>query len=178
MERLEILNQRLIDYYGVDTVSGHPIWRIVFSDDQYEKRLRTHTDEGFELNEPVIDLMPKYKQWIDGKYILERLEIINEINELLGTNKTSYECKWVYEDKDHNPLPPKWEITEFVITTFNAALGKSNFAKYTDESIKPEAREQRIFNLEREMFGNETEIGDALAHKQAIVVPRNYEKES
>jgi hypothetical protein len=29
-----------------------------------------------------------------------------------------------------------------------------------------------------ELFGDETETGDALAYGEAIVVPRNYEKEN
>jgi hypothetical protein len=178
MESIDSLNRRLIEYFGVDTITGDPIWRIVFSDDQYEKRLIDVIDEGFPLLIPEVREVPKYKQWIQHKYVLERLVVVPKINakELPGA-KLTYEPLWVYEDKDHNPLAPKWEVTEFVIDTVYSAQGKSNLAKYKPDEKDlntKESAELRIKELEKELFGNETDVGDSLAHDQAIIVPRNY----
>jgi hypothetical protein len=51
-------------------------------------------------------------------------------------------------------------------------------AKYTDteENTTPEGRDQRISKLQMELFGDETETGDALRYKEGIVVPSTYEK--
>jgi hypothetical protein len=46
-------------------------------------------------------------------------------------------------------------------------------AKYKDpESHEPiAAKAERNAKIEEELFGNESYVGDALAHKQAVVVP-------
>ena len=79
METLEIINKRLKDNYG-ETVD-RPNFRIVWSEDQFENRLTHFTDEGFELIHPEVRQLPKYKQWIHDKYVLERLTEVPIINE-------------------------------------------------------------------------------------------------
>jgi hypothetical protein len=80
---------------------------------------------------------------------------------------------WGYRDSLDRPIPPTWESTKFVVDTLYAALGKKSMAKYV-ENTGPEVREQRITKLHEELFGNETEITDALTYKEGIVVPSNY----
>jgi hypothetical protein len=50
--------------------------------------------------------------------------------------------------------------------------------KYIDDeqNTTPEGREQRITKLHEELFGNETEVGDALRYKEGVTVPPNYDK--
>lgn len=164
MESLEILNQRLIDFYGSE--AGLPNWRIVWSEDQFEKRLTHHDKNGFELLVPEMRELPKYKQWIHNKYILESLIEVPLENQHELTTKLSYEPIWIFEDKYFKPLPPKWEVCQFVIDTVYEKLGKKTVYKDTEGTI--EARDARIKNLENELFGNETRIGDGLAHKSAV----------
>jgi hypothetical protein len=38
--------------------------------------------------------------------------------------------------------------------------------------------DRRITKLVEELFGNETETGDAMAYGEAIVVPNSYKKEN
>jgi len=183
MESIETLNSRLVDHFSIDIVTGDPIFRIVFSEDVYEKRLTKYTKEGFELLTPQIVELPKYKQWIHNKYVLERLVVIPDHSPKaleLGVGVTSYEPLFVYEDNAGNPLPPKWEVTKYVIEETYAKIkgGKSGMAKYIDSEIDPEAKEERLKNLQEELFGNETDTTDALAYGQAIVVPTNYNKEN
>ncbi len=172
------LNKRLREHFGIDTVSSSQMWRIVWSDDQIEKRLTSYTKEGFELLTPMMVELPKYS-WIRQKYVLEQLVIVpvNHLDEL--TTKVSYEPIWVFQDDEGNYLPPKWEMTEFVIYAIYAVRGKPNLAKYKEKLTDLNSREgieARVNELEAQLFGNETSTGDALAHGDAIVVPQNYEK--
>lgn len=177
METVETINQRLIEYFGLDTLSGLPIWRIVFSEDQFEKRLGTYDDyssSGIYIRTVrEVREVPKYRQWIHEKHVLERLVIVPEINQAdLPESKISYEPIWVFEDKAGKPLPPKWEAAKFVIDAVYAAQGKRSLAKYADtEQDNEEIRNQRINELQSELFGNESRVTDALAHGYGIVVP-------
>jgi hypothetical protein len=176
LESTEILNERLLNRYG-KFEDGRALWRVVYSEDQYEKRLTWFTPEGFKLLSPVMVELPKYKQWIHNKYILEKLMPIPEsqLRELVG--KTSYEPVWTFEDRYGNVLPPKWEAIEIIIRTIHQKSALAVGMPYVDpdnESCPEESlekRRDRVVKIEEELFGNETDTGDALAHKQAIVVP-------
>jgi hypothetical protein len=171
------ISNLLKEHFGVAD-SGEPIFRIVWSEDQYEKRLSKYSLGGIELLQPEVQLRPKYKQWIHKKYVLERLvSVPAESVEQMAGAKTSYEPLHVFENKHGQPLPPKFEIAKFLIENMYAAMRQEHFgAKYVESTETPEVRDARLQNLQDELFGNETEVGDALAHKQAIVVPRNYDK--
>jgi len=173
----EEINKLLKEHFG-KADDGQAIFRIVWSEDQYEKRMTKYSDSGLELLTPEVRELPKYKQWIHFKYILERLVAIPEVsNGQLAGKKVSYEPLHVFEDKFGYPLPPKFEVAKFIIDTVFAAMGQELLGpKYIDPEATPEANAERVAKLQEELFGNETEVGDALAHNQAIVVPRNYEK--
>ena len=176
METVEALNQRLKDYYGIDTVTTDPIFRIVWADDQVEKRLVEYLDTGIALLFPEVREVKKYP-YLKGLYVLERLVVVPEINAKdLPASKVSYEPLWAYRDARDNPLPPIWDATKFVIDALYAVLGKKSLVKYVDTEGTEEARQMRVEKLQEELFGNETNTGDALAHNQAVIVPRNYEK--
>lgn len=180
-ETIDRLNERLRETYGVDTVTGHAIYRIVWSEDQFEKRLSDYTKEGLKLLTPQLVEVPKYRQWCKERYILERLSFVesNSENNQMTIAKLSYEPLWTFMDNQMNYLPPKWEVCQIVIDTVHAALyNDSSLAKYkeTNDDIAEEQRNS-VAKIQDELFGNETEVGDALAHKEAIIVPRNYDKE-
>lgn len=170
MERLEELNKRLIEHYST-AWNGMPIFRIVWSEDQMEKRLMGTTDAGIELLHPEVREVPKYRQYIHNKYLLERLVVVPvaSIKELAG-EQISYEPLWVYTDANDNALPPKWEVTKFVIDTVLAAQSGDGSlgAKYADKNESAEMKEARIAKIHEELFGNETEVGDALAHGEGV----------
>jgi hypothetical protein len=172
MERLDVINKRLAEHYGVDTINGLPIWRIVWSHDQVEKRLMNVTDAGIHLITPEVREVPKYRHYIHNKWVLEKLVIVPEQQQAEICTPISYEPMFVFETNNGGFLPYKWEACAFVIDTVNAAMGKSSMhAKYVDpDSGKdPQAvRNERISNLEKDLFGNETEVGDALAHGEGV----------
>jgi hypothetical protein len=171
MESIEVLNDRLLNLYG--KFENVPAWRIVYSEDQFEKRLTWFTDEGFALLTPVMKLLPKYKQWLHNCYVLERAMPVPITNQKELTELISYEPVWSFVDKNNNSLPPKWEVIEIVIRSIYQASAMAVGAKYKDpENDEPiAAKAERIAKIEEELFGNESYVGDALAHKQAVVVP-------
>lgn len=186
-ETIESINRQLVDLYGIDTVSGQPMWRVVWSEDQFEHRRGVYDDftpGGIYIRTvEEVRWVPKYSQWIKEKYVLERLVVVPEINvpELPAT-KLSYEPIFPFETGSGQYLPPRLDAAKFVIDMVYAAMGKGSVAKYkdpdagltTDQQIEKKVKE--IDNLQQELFGNESYVGDALAHKEAIIVPRNYEK--
>jgi hypothetical protein len=186
-EPVEYINKQLIDLFGIDTVTGLPMWKVVFSEDQFEKRLGTYDDYSpagiFLRTVTEVRLVPKYSQWIHQKYILERLVVVPEINrEDLPTSKLSYEPIHVFQTGSGKYLPPKLIAAKFIVDAIYAATGKSSLAKYKDpeaglnSSDLVEHNNARINGLQTELFGNETFVGDALAHREAVIVPSSYKK--
>jgi len=174
METIETLNVRLGEIFGIDTISRMPIFRIVWANDQTEKRLVSEV-AGIQLLCPEVREMKKYG-YLKDLYVLERLVLVpdSDQSELAGV-KLSYEPLWAYRDPSGNPLPPTWVATEFLINTVHAALGKTNMAKYVEPNPE-EDKEKRIQAIQEELFGNETETADAVRYKEGIVVPSNYKK--
>lgn len=165
-EPIESINKQLVSLFGIDSDTGRPMFRVVSSWDQYEKRLTNVTAEGFKLQYPEVLLKPKYDQrdvdW-KGMYILERLVIVPLANQdEIPTSGMSYEPLWVFKDNMGNPLPPRVDACKLVIDTMYAALGKSSMAKYVDPDNDPETRIEekmkRVQELEEQLFGDESNL--------------------
>jgi hypothetical protein len=177
VEKVESLNRQLTDEYGLDSSTGRSIFRIVWANDQLEKRLTDTLDSGIQLLYPIVREVKKYS-YLKDFWVLERLVVVPDINKSeLPTSKLSYEPVWAYRDDHNQAVPPTWEGTKFIVDTLYAALGKKSLAKYTEEP-ESQLREKRVQKLQEELFGDETEIGDALRYKEGIVVPNTYKKES
>lgn len=169
---IQIINKKLIDYYGIDTVTGQPIWRISWSNDQYEKRRSEYTPEGLQLLYPEVQLLPKY-QWVKDRWILERLVLVPDIHvDELPTQKQSYEILWKFESQLGEALPPTFKAAKFVVDTVMAAMGKKSMRKYVDDEAQNpiDSRAQRIDKLTEELFGDESSLlgrtitGEAVAY--------------
>jgi len=188
-ESIDSLNQQLSDIYGIDTITGLPMWRIVWSEDQFEHRYGTFEDfspAGIYLRTVTeVRWVPKYRQWIHNKYVLERLVLIPEVNRGdLPATRMSYEPMYPFETNSGQYLPPRLDAAEFVIDSVLSVQGKGNLARYKDpvsgisNEEYMEMKSQEIEKLQEELFGNETDTGDSLAHGEAIVVPHIYKRES
>lgn len=198
---VEIINKQLIDEYGIDTVTGKPIFRVVWNTDQMEKVYGTFTDytEGGLFIREVTEarIVPKYRGFPKDRYVLERLVQvpIQQQDQLLGL-KISYEGLYTYCDNQANFLPPIWKATKFLIDAVLAA--QSTLKKMIDPSDKSdrvslnkyknddpeysqeasiEYRKNLAKEVENELFGNQSGLmGATLPGGNAIVVPHNYEK--
>lgn len=188
------LNQQLRDNFGIDTITSEPIWRVSWAADQFEKRFTEFSDyttEGIFIRTVTeIRDVPKYPWWKD-LYILERLVLVPECDqmELLG-KKTSYECLWPFHDRNEKPLPPKYEVCEFVIyQVYTAQYGPKykNLDRFKhldvygcNDKEELQKKKERVERLMVEMFGDETPWhGDSVdASGSTILMPNNYIKES
>src|SRR5262245_39378534 len=123
MESIERLNYRLVRNYGYFDSTIYPLWRIVWSEDQFENRYGTyekHDSHGNWIGQYTgFQEVPKYRQYIREKWVLERCMPVPLPNAHELTTKTTYEPVWVFQDKDKNALPPNWEVTLIVIETIN-----------------------------------------------------------
>ena len=176
VESIDTLNRRLVDEFGVDSSTGRAMFRIVWANDQLEKRLMNETPEGLHLLYPIVREVTKYP-YFAGFYVLERLVIVPIVNQAeLGDAKISYEPIWCYRSERNEYRPPIWTATKFVVDTLYAALGKKSLAKYKEdaEKLSEEARNERISKIQEELYGNETSTGDALAYREGVVVPQTY----
>lgn len=174
IEQIDDINDKLLKTYGTEILVGDkPRFRVVFSDDQYEKRWTKFTDEGFELIHPEIRLMPKYKTYITAKYVLERLVPIGPESDLV--EKVGYEPAWVFQHAQTGEyLPPRFDMCEIVIESLMTQMGRANtFKKYKDPEENPEYRKGLVDDMYKKLFGNETSTGDALAHGYGVTVPEN-----
>jgi hypothetical protein len=172
-ESIESINERLLEEFGIEINCGsQPRFRVVFSEDQYEKRLTDCTDEGFQLLTPEVRLLPKYKQWIREKYILERLVPIIGETDLVA--KVSYEPCWVFQNKHGSYLPPFFEGCKHVVESLFNATGKSGvFTRYKDKNVSAEERMIELKKVEDQLFGNESDVTDHLAYGTGVIVPGN-----
>lgn len=174
---VEHINDLLRREYGIETTSDRPIYRVVWSNDQFEKRLMKYTDTGIELLTPEVREVPKYRQWAKDRYILEKLSYIEIPVEEMTVNRISYEPLWSFVNNKLEYLPPRYDVCKLIIDSVNERLGKSTGVLYKDVSENTEEKQERVAQIQQELFGNETDTGDAIAHGEAIIVPRNYENE-
>jgi hypothetical protein len=178
-KEIEYINKQLVDNYGVDTVTGRPMFRVVWADDQLEKRLVNTLDTGIELLFPEVREVKKYP-YMKGMYTLERLVLVPEVNERdLPTQKLSYEPIWAFCNQNRDAVAPTWPASKFIVDTVYAAMGKSSLFKYKDDekNTTEEGRQQRISELQDELFGDESGLMGK-THKgvgEGIVVPSTYE---
>lgn len=181
-EPIESLNRQIKDLFGVDTITGLSMYRIVNSEEQFEKRLGTYADydkNGNFIREITeVREVPKYRQWIHHKYILEVLTIVPSVNmSELPTQNLSYECIFVFENFKGEYLPPRLDVAKIVIDSRHAAMGKTSLAKYKDDysQYTPEAREKRLNEI-MEYLWDPSDYADSAQAGEGIAVPSNYQK--
>jgi hypothetical protein len=173
-EPIESINRQLINLYGADTVTGQPMFRVVFSDGQREKRLTPCDDKGNELLQPEVRELPKYP-YIKAKYVLENLVGIPEANiHELPESRMSYEPLYVFEGSGNKYLPPRLDVAKIIIDTMYAALGKQSMAKYTqgsDEELAQKLKE--LDEIHEYLYGDESGLlGDTVDESgSTIIVP-------
>ena len=182
-EKLDSINESLRRLFGLDTVTGKSIYRVVWANDQYEQRLTKYTDYGIELLVAEVRELPKYA-YLKDLYVLERLTIIPDVNaKELPTQKLSYEPLWSFVGQNGDPIPPTLLACKFIIDTVRAATGKESLAgKYSSDPDMPNApitnaeefgehELKRLRKLQDELFGDEPS-----PRGESVVVPDNYSK--
>jgi len=172
IESIELINTQLERHYGAHD-TGRPFFRVVWSEDQFEKRLTEYSDAGVALLQPEVRELPKYRQWIKAKYVLEGLTEVPDVNiRELPVSKLSYEPVWVFQDENENYLPPRFDACKFLLD--NMQHGKAYFAKYSDPDSDPlEAlanKEKRVQAIQDELYGDKSTVSDALHYKEGVFI--------
>jgi hypothetical protein len=176
-EPIESINKQLLNLFGLDSITGRTMFRVVWSEDQYEMRMTDRTDSGIQLLTPELRELPKYKQWIKERFVLERLVLVPEADaKELPTIKLSYEPLWVFKGAEEQYVPPTTWACKFVIDTLYAALGKGSLVRYVDEESKnpQEMKEKRINKLTEELFGDESSLLGRTITGEAMAMPKEY----
>jgi len=177
-EKIEEINEWLIKEYG--KFEGYPIWRVVWSEIQFEMRRGVFNyfdnNGNFVRTETGVFEVPKYRQWIKEKFVLERILPVPDCDSQELTTKLSYEPIFPFADKNDNYLHPRIDVCKIVIEAIMEKAAKTVGIKREKdpESTQEEAllaKKQRVDEIMEELFGNETDTCDALRYKQGIVVP-------
>jgi len=170
-ESLARFNEKLMNDFGYFGSTDKPRFRLVWSEDQIDKRLTHYTKDGFELTHPEVVEVKKYAQWIHEKYLIEMLCEIPVGHEELTINKLSYENIWTFEDKKGDYLEPRYDVAKFIIDNLMSVMtsGKTIGAKYavTNEEER-QLRIKEIDKLEEMLYGNESKITDSLMKDSAV----------
>lgn len=190
-EPLEVLNQRLIDRYGLfEGNKSQPNYRLSWSEDQYERRFGEYPkfdNSGNYLGSVSgFCFVPKYKQWMPRQWVLEILLPVPDVEGAELTTKLTYEPLHgfvnVYSGR---PIDPTWRAIEFLIEQVKTQAAKVVKVGYKDPlidecdpKIANEVKEARLNGLIAELFGNENDTTDALSYKEGVSVPSNYTKEN
>ena len=175
MESVTRINKLLETHYGVHD-DMRPNWRVVMANEQTEKRFGEYEDSTpsgvFIRRVSEVREALKYP-WVGRKWILERLVPvpITSMGDLPDI-KLSYELLWVFEDANQNPLPPKFDVAKLVIDTTLGNTINPGGVKYKDPNAicEDELVNQKLEadKVHEELFGNETDVGDALAYGYGV----------
>ncbi len=166
VEPIEKINEWLKRDYGCP-FDDRPKWRVVMAGEQIEKRWVNTLPDGIVLAHPVVQEVKKYQHIKPNFYVLEQLTPIIGESDLI--EKTSYEPLWTFEDRHGNYLPPQYSVCRIVIgTVMNQMEHANGVAKYVDDSLTPEKQAEKLDQIEKDLFGNETPVGDALAYGYGV----------
>lgn len=173
----KVINKQLKEHYGISTESAQAMWRIVWSDDEMEMQKCEFSQEGLVLLYPEVRLVPKYRQWIQQRYILEHLVGVPDVSlSEIPSTKMSYEPIWTFENAhDGSFLPPIWRAVKLIVDTVHAAMGGTGLKKYveingetgTNESHRA-ATEKRLEGIENELFGEMSSLEGATKTGEAV----------
>ena len=170
METVEEINSRLLSYFGRFPGTNLPRFRVVKAWDEIEKRWVTHNEFGVELIQPRVAEVPKYRQWKnETDYILELVVAVPEgaVTDLVSY--INYEPLWTFVDNQGKSLPPRFDVCRILIENMENQMQLANtFVKYKEKNETPEEHEARIQDIADKLFGNESSVGTALAHKRGV----------
>lgn len=155
---------------------SRPLWRIVWSKDEYEKRLGTFRDfipgtdvllrEVTEVRE-----VPKYS-YIKPRWILEKL-MYAPTPELPDSDKPHYEVIYVFENLQGTAMFPIWDYTKYLIDTI--MLGAEEAArrnKYMNpdklEAMMNEEDNKKQEKIYDELLQESSPLAAALGDGEAV----------
>jgi len=177
-ERIEDINEKLIEKYGKNIDSDLPRFRVVWSTDQIEKRygeFEVFSEAGIFLrSEKGIEEVKKYGELCHDKWVLEQLFPTVGNPYLEKVTKYSYEPVWVFGAANSNPTPI-WRAVDYLVRIVlhgdpNAVVkSPADLAREEAEAIERE----KIRALD--ILNNDVpDLAFSLKHGTAVTVPTSY----
>ena len=182
----EQINDLLATHFGIEVVNGLPIWRVSWAPDHYEKRFGTwedYTEGGIYIKTVTEAREVKKYPHLPKHYVLERLVQVPSFQqkEMCGA-KISYEPIHPFWDSMGEPLPPNWEVCQFIVNTIYAAMGQGSLRKYVDPDADGnnglEAQKERVKVIYDGLYGNDTMVSDALGNKTGVFLDSTKAKKA
>jgi hypothetical protein len=173
---IHIINRRLADIYGHDFLD-QPIYRIVWSASETEKRFSTFRDflQGTNIFLREVTEVREVKKYPDfaPQWILEKLFFNQHNNEILDNTTLAprtctYEPLWAFGLDDKNkPKQPVWRAIEIILMCVNnpkkltpSQMNDKEFEQAKkDEELMMEIMNTRIKN---DAFHSAVQDGDAV----------------
>jgi hypothetical protein len=150
--QIDAINMRLLRDFRV--LDGRPIYRIVWSETQYEMRKAVWRDfyGSVIIREyEATRMAPKYAYFKNPCWILEKLIFISgyaalkEIqSELVEAQNGTYEPLFAFKDKDEQPLPVFQRVVDVILWHIHNPV-KRTASDVRDEMLLEEEQEIRYF---------------------------------
>lgn len=157
------------------SISGFPLYRLVWSNDQYEWRKGTFNEFSgalFLRQTTCTKLVPKYP-FVQNRFILEKwyppeLIACEELPNVKGEN--SYEPIFVFQDKNCNSLPLSLRVVE-ILVGFDRDRNRPKSVQTASEDRELERlSETREFNELYDSIDTNATLS-CLHNKEGIIVP-------
>ena len=158
MDTEQSINKSLKEKFGT-SISGFQKFRVSWSDYQLEKRLSEYNEfygSIFVRKVREVKEVPKYPlirlRWILEKWIPPDPCYTNEV--VSAKENGSYECVFIFQDKEGNFLPLNDSAAEIVVKSL---LNPNTIGKRTDSSEsamfkEEEDEKERIYNAVLQMY--------------------------
>jgi len=127
---------KLLSSYGSNPY-GKSIFRIVWSDDEYEVRKGTfeeHVGKIYLRTMVAIERVKKYP-YLKGMWIFEKWFRPEGISDLPDNVNGSYECIYIFQDKNGSYLPLDVEIAQFIANAISKNVDKSKNKLLIEEML-------------------------------------------
>lgn len=175
---IHLINQRLKDIHGTDLL-GQPHYRVVWSDDQVEKRFGYFEDyvPGTNILLRRVKEVREVKKYnyLEPQYVLERMffnrhntEILD--NSTLSPSTCTYEPVWAFGlEKNGRAKPVIWRAIELLLTAINNPR-KLTPSQMSDEELKQAERDEKIMmDLLNEKIPNDP-LHSAIKDGDAVIL--------
>lgn len=150
LEDCKAINATLERLYGKHPIVNNANFRLVFSDEQFEKRSgekSVYCGELYLRKEDGIHEVPKYS-YLDAQWVVERL-IANHHQDVFEGNYT-YEP--VYAFPSNMPMPP-WKAIEFLIKRLFVVDGVKRTATASEAKMEEEEKMKKAKEHARNLLG-------------------------
>jgi len=152
---IESINETLLQNFRV--LDGRPIYRLVWSDSQLEKRVGDFTDwyGHILIRQEHKALREVKKYWYFEKpcWVLEKLVFVNGVQalkeitlELVEARNGSYEPVYVFRDSEGNPLQVNWRVVEIIISVLHNPVKKLPSDFEADRLMEEQDEQKYFFN--------------------------------